>query len=94
MDSHNAPVDAWAEPTLVQVYAWAPTSMTQNVDGNRRPVVADVDLLVPVGVCGAPRDRWTLLGKVFEQVGDFEDYTTGPWPGSPGGRIRLKRVKG
>ena len=93
-DSHGAPVDAWDAPQPVAVYSWASTAMSQPVDGNRRAVIADVDLLVPPGVSGAPRDRWILLGKTFEQVGDLEDFTTGPWPGSPGGRINLRRIEG
>ncbi len=93
-DSHGVPIDAWAPPEPLTVYAWAPTATTQPVDGNRRPITTEVDLLVPLPIPNGPRSHWILDGQTFEQIGEVEDFTTGPWSGSPGGRIRLKKVTG
>jgi hypothetical protein len=93
-DSHGTPIDAWGVSEQVSVYAWAPAATSQPIIGNRRPVTIDVDLLVPLPIPNAPRSHWILQGQTFEQVGEVEDFTTGPRPGSPGGRIKLRKVTG
>lgn len=95
-DSHGAPVDLWADPVPVAVYGWAlATSGGQdNFEQGRDQTTTLLDLLVPPGVTGGHRDQWTILGQLFEQDGDLDDYNHGPFGYTPGGRIRLKKVKG
>ena len=95
-DSHGATIDAWGPVEAITVFGWAPAATgrdRQPIDDNRRPVITDLQLLVPAGTPGAPRDKWILLGQPYEQVGAVEDYTHGPRPGG-GYRINLRRVDG
>lgn len=94
-DAHGNAVDAWGASVSVAVHGWAPPSAdTAPAASGRDPVVRDVDLYVPAGTACGPRDRWTLDGTVYEQVGRAEDYTRGPWSWAAGLRINLKRDEG
>lgn len=94
-DAHGNDVDTWGAPVAVAVHAWAaPAADTLPGDDNRDSVIRDLDLYAPAGTVGAPRDRWTVNGTVYEQVGHVEDYTHGPWQWAAGVRINLKRVEG
>lgn len=95
-DRHGNPVDAWGEPVSVPVHGWAPGSAdVQPAEEARRAVVRDLDLYAPAGTPGAPRDRWTVGGVVYLQVGHPEDFTHGPWGFDDAGvRINLRAVEG
>lgn len=93
-DAHGSPTDSWGAAQQVPVFGWAPTSMSQPVEGNRRPVDVQVDVLAPSGTATGPRDRWHLPEGHFEQVGRPEDFGNGPWWPDAGVRIGLKRVEG
>lgn len=94
-DAHNNPVDAWGAPVTVEVHGWAPPSQDKEPgDDNRSAVERDLDVYAPAGTAGAPRDRWTVDGVQYRQVGHVEDYTKGPWQWAAGARINLVRVEG
>lgn len=95
VDAHGNERDAWGPPVDVAVHGWTPPSAdAAPAASGRDPVVRDVDLYVPAGTACGPRDRWTLDGTVYEQVGHAEDYTRGPWSWAAGLRINLVRVEG
>lgn len=95
VDAHGNVADTWGAPVSVQVHGWAPPKAdAEPGDPARSAVVRDLDLYAPPGTTGAPRDRWTVDGVVYEQVGHVEDYTRGPWQWAAGVRINLKRVEG
>lgn len=94
-DAHGNPVESWGSPVSVPVHGWAPPSADSTpIASGRDPVIRDLDLYAPVGTTGQPRDRWTVDGVVYEQVGYIEDYTRGPWQWAAGLRINLKRWEG
>lgn len=94
-DAHGNPVDAWGPSASVAVHGWAPPSADGSpAASGRDPVIRDVDLYAPAGTVGKPRDRWTLDGATYDQVGYPEDYTRGPWQWAAGVRINLKRSEG
>lgn len=93
-DDHGAPIDAWGPAVGVAVYGWAPASMAQPIEGNRRPVEVDIEVYAPPGTVTRPRDVWLLPEGHLEQVGHPEDYGNGPWWSDAGVRIQLRRVEG
>lgn len=94
-DSYGNPVESWVTATDVAVHGWAPPSAdVEPFEQGRNAVVRDLDLYAPAGTVGGPRDRWTVAGTVFEQVGHVEDFSHGPFGFSGGVRINLKRVEG
>lgn len=95
-DRHGKPADAWGPPVPVAVHGWAPPSPdTEPALEARRAVERTLDLYAPAGTAGAPRDRWTVAGVHYLQVGHPEDFTRGPWPFAAAGvRINLKTVEG
>lgn len=96
-DAHGAPIDAWTAPTPVEVFGWAPTGgilKNQPVEGNRRPVIVELEVFAPAPV-GGPRAQWTLPKRgVFEQVGESADYRDGPWWPDSGAVIGLTKTEG
>lgn len=95
MDAHGNPADAWGPSVDVLVHGWAPPAADKEPgDDNRNSVIRDLDLYAPAGTTGGPRDRWTVDGVPYLQVGYPEDYTRGPWQWAAGVRINLKRVEG
>ena len=94
-DPYGNPIPQWAPPVTVLVYGWAPASAdTEPFEAGRAEVDRHMDLLVPPGVACGPRDRWTVAGQVWEQVGHPEDFTNGPFGFAPGVRVDLRRVEG
>ncbi|MCL1922786.1 MAG: hypothetical protein FWG15_02805 [Propionibacteriaceae bacterium] len=63
------------------------------VDG-RRAVELELDLFTPIGTPNGPRWKWIMKGEVFEQIGEAEDFSTGPWEREGGLRINLRRTSG
>lgn len=96
VNAHGKPVDAWGSPVSVLVHGWAPPSAdTEPSEANRSPVLRDLDLYAPAGTAGSPKDRWTVGGTAYLQVGHVEDFTNGPWQNEVAGvRINLKRAEG
>lgn len=93
-DAHNNPVDGWGSQADVEVYGWAPPVGDSQPELGRPLVVRDLDLYTPPGVVCGPKDRWTIDGETFLQVGHPEDFTNGPWGWAPGYRVNLKRFEG
>lgn len=94
-DAHGSPVDGWGAPGNVVVHGWSPpTGDREPVEAGRSPVVRDLDVFAPAGTPGGPKDRWTVAGVQYLQVGHVEDFTTGPWQWAAGVRINLLRVEG
>lgn len=94
-DSHGAVVDGWGSPASVPVYGWAPPgSDDEPFEAGRAAVERDMELYAPTGTPGGPKDRWTLSGVQYLQVGHPDDYSTGPWSVEFGVVINLKRVEG
>ena len=95
-DAHGL-VDAWAAPTDVEVYGWAPPTPSpamQPIEDNRRPTTVDLDLYLP-SVHGQPRAHWTLPGMgTLEQVGRTVSYADGPWWPTAGAVAQLRRIEG
>lgn len=95
VDALNNAVDAWGAPGSVAVHGWAPPSADATpFEQARSAIIRDLDLLVPVGTVNGPRDRWTVGGVVYEQVGHAEDYSHGPFGFTGGLRINLRRAEG
>jgi hypothetical protein len=94
-DAYGNPTQGWDEPEPVAVYGWGPASpdTAPHVQG-RDPVTCDVDLLAPIGTVCGHKDRWTLPDGDYDQVGDPQDYSHGPFGFHGGLRIALTRVKG
>lgn len=95
-NAHGDPIDAWGSPVSVAVFAWSPPSPdSEPAEQQRRAVERDLDVYAPLGTVGGPRDRWTVAGVTYLQVGYAEDYSHGPWPSDVGQlRINLKRDEG
>lgn len=94
-NSLGDPVDAWGDPLDVLVHGWGPPNPDEMPPAEARDlVVRDMDLYVPPGTEGEPRDRWTLDGVVYDQVGHVQDYGRGPFGWDAGCRIRLVRAEG
>lgn len=95
VDAHGNPVESWGASVTVAVHAWAPPSAdSAPITAGRDPVIRDLDLYAPAGTTGQPRDRWTVNGVAYEQIGHPEDYAYGPWQWQAGVRINLKRWEG
>lgn len=95
LDAHGNPVDAWAAGVSVSAIAWAPAGADKApvvVDGH--PVITDMDLYLPPSTTNAHRDKWTLTGTEYQQVGRGEDYTHGPFEWEAGIRVNLKLATG
>ena len=95
-NAHGKPADAWGAPVSVPVHGWAPPSAdAEPSEPNRSLVVRDLDLYAPVGTSGRPKDRWTVGGVPYLQVGYVEDFSHGPWQNEVAGvRINLQRAEG
>lgn len=98
-DAHNNPVSVYtpalnATGTQVAVMGWAPAgSPGLSVEPNEARVIHDIDLLVPPGVTGGPKDVVDLPDGQFEVVGWPDDWTKGPFGFQPGKVVKLKRTQ-
>jgi hypothetical protein len=94
-DPLGNPVKAWGPPEPVLVHGWGPPSPdSRSGEPARDDVERDLDIYAPAGTPGGPRDRWTLDGVPYEQVGYDEDFTRGPWQWAAGVRISVLRSEG
>ncbi|MDR2381559.1 MAG: hypothetical protein LBE08_10395 [Bifidobacteriaceae bacterium] len=95
VDSHGNPTDGWGAPTDVLVYGWGPPAADQTpFEAGRSEIDRDLDLYAPPNVHCGPRDRWTIDGVVYTQIGWAEDFGHGPFGFVPGARVNLRRVEG
>lgn len=95
VDAHGNPAEGWSTPVDVPVFGWSPPAADREpFETARGAVQRDLDVYGPAGTGGAPRDRWTVDGVLYEAVGYPEDFTHGPWLWDAGVRISLVRVEG
>lgn len=92
-DAHGNPVDTWAAPVTVNVYAIYPR-YAQEPEPDRPLVVVGLAVLAPPTVQIGPRDRVVIDGEEWDVEGDPGDWTRGPWDYAPGVEIVLKRAEG
>lgn len=92
-DSQNSPVDKWGPFEDVSVYGWSPADTVSSPEQGRDAVTTRLTLMLPPDAppCGH-RDRWRLLGVTYEQDGDYQDWSNGPFGFKPGGTCHLVKV--
>lgn len=92
-DAHGTTTFTYADPISVPVHGWAPPSPDQQPDqSDRAPVVIALHLTAD-DFPGGPKDRVTVGGQMFEQIGYPEDFRNGPFGFTPGVRVSLRRVE-
>jgi hypothetical protein len=84
---------AWGLPVTKRVYGWAPAG-TDEVNGWRHNVTADLQVYGPPDFTAEPRDRMVVDGRTYEVEGEVEDFGHGPFGFNPGVRVNLRRVEG
>lgn len=93
VDSHNNPVDAWADPVSVEVYGYGPPNRTPEAEPGGTQVIEGMQILAPVFAVD-PRDQFVVDGDLFEVEGEVANWSHGPFGFQPGMTIQLKRVEG
>jgi hypothetical protein len=83
----------WGLPVPKRVYGWAPAG-TDEVNGWRHDVTADLQVYAPPDFTAGPRDRVVVDGRTYEVEGEVEDFGHGPFSFNPGVRVNLRRVEG
>lgn len=93
-DARNALADMWGAPVLVDAHGWwlPPVTSAPSQNGHRGALVA-LQMLVPAGTVCGDKDRWTVAGGTYYQVGSPEDYNNGPWSVSVPLILHLSNVK-
>lgn len=87
--------DAWGAPVETATHGWwQPSPDEITVDPGRRADEIVRAVLVPVGMGGGDRDRWTLPDGVFLQVGKPQDANNGPFGMRVPLVVYLKTVEG
>lgn len=93
-DVHGNPVEAWAAPVNVGIYAFNPgTTSEPFLPGHDRVVTVPV-IYAPAGTVFAARDRVTVRGVLYEVDGVVLDFRN-PFDSSMDGvQVNLKGVSG
>lgn len=92
-DAHGNPIDSWAAPVDIDVYAVAPRTSSEP-DPARSEVVVGLQVMAPPGTTVDHRSRVVVDGVEYEVEGDVADWTRGPFGFAPGVLINLKRTGG
>ena len=88
---------AWGSPVDVQSHGWwQPTAdEVANTDPGRRGIQIVRNLMVVRGTDCGDRDRWTLPGDgTYEQAGEPQDYSHGPFGQQTPLLVYLKAMEG
>ena len=95
-DAPHLPADGWGPPVAVPLHGWWPTAADEQIigDAGRRALEVERAVIVPASTVCGDRDRWTLTGGVFEQIGGPADYNNGPFGTEVPLVVYLKRVEG
>lgn len=95
-DPIGLPGDGWAAPVDVDSFGWwQPSADEIRPNPGRRSQEIVRTLMVPLGTDCADRDRWTIPGDgTFDQVGEAQDNSHGPFGMQTPLVIYLGKVKG
>lgn len=92
-DAHGNPIEGHGEPEDLLVYAIAPSTSDEPQAG-RNLVVTGYTLLAPPGTDIDPLDLIVIDGEDYKVVGDYGDWTRGPFGYRPGVSISVQRAEG
>lgn len=92
-DAHGNPVEAWADPVDLDVYAIAPAT-SQEPGADRLAVTTGLSLLVPLGAVVGPHDRFLIDGVEWKVEGDVADWSRNPFGYDAGLSVSLTREEG
>ena len=93
-DAHGNPVESWAAPVPIGVYAFNPgTTGEPFLPGHDRTITSPA-IYAPTGTVFAPRDQVTVRGVLYDVDGVVLDYQN-PYDASMDGvQVGLKAVDG
>ncbi len=87
-DSHNNPVDAWADPVDWPVYAYASGANAEPSEAGRDLSLVLWTVYAPSGdTLPAALDRVVLDGDEYAVEGEPRDYSHDPWSNHVGGAV-------
>lgn len=74
VDSHGNPVESWADPVEVGVYAFDPGSTSEPRNPGADRVIVEPTLYLPDAVVFGARDRVTARGLLYEVDGVTREW--------------------
>ena len=93
-DAHGNPVEGWADPVSVGIYAFNPGTTSEPFIPGHDRVVTQPAVYAPVGTVFGPRDRVTVRGVLYEVDGVPLEYRN-PFGGLVDGiQVNLRGVTG
>ena len=93
-DAYGNPIDGWADPVDLGIYAFNPGTTTEPFLPGHDRVITQPAMYVPEGAHINSRDRITVRGDVYEVDGVVLDYRN-PYDSSMDGiQVNLKAVTG
>lgn len=92
-DATGNPVEQWADPVTVGIYAFDPGSSSEPREGNDR-VIVEPTLYMPATVIFAHRDVVWARGKRYEVDGETREWVHPTDPSRSANVATLRRVDG
>lgn len=93
-DAHGNPVESWADPVPVGIYAFNPgTTAEPFLPGHDRTITTPA-IYAPKGTVFSPRDQVTVRGVLYDVDGDVLDYRNPIDSSMDGVQVNLKEVAG
>ena len=93
LDAFGDEVVEWADWRPMGVMGWAPTTTTEPKTVGVDRVVVDLEVFSPATVTARSQVRLPD-GRIFDVVGEPEDWNRGPFGYAPGYVFNLRRVDG
>lgn len=91
-DGYGGFEPGWSPPEVVDVFGWAPAGSTEPKTVGENRVIVSIEVFAPFPL--QAKDKVTISGKLYDVIGEPEDWNHGPYGHQPGYVINLKRIDG